>query len=281
MDLFKLNNSNRSLIAVLLNRAHIPVPLNELEDQDDETTLPTMSGGLTPEGPPHFASSPLEGRRQAHSSSLEDTDVAHALLRAASTLVSMSAKRRDESRLGRQECLRHVSVFITFGGPRAHGHAVGDTGVEPVPKHSCERRPRFPTLCWQECGHGSTSACATSASSALLVGRRLRRGRGPVTVLRSGKQERQIGDDLQVVIRRWIQEKPGGPFGLFGFEQTSSGTCPPLDTHCRCTLTHAVSHPGPMMCLERIQRPIRVGHHSNPSLSADQDGHFRRRIAGS
>ena len=38
------------------------------------------------------------------------------------------------------------SVFITFGGPQAHGHSVGDAGFHPwrtllsVPRsHSCER----------------------------------------------------------------------------------------------------------------------------------------------
>jgi len=35
-----------------------------------------------------------------------------------------------------------------------------------------------------------------------------------------------------------------------------------------------------MMCLKGIQRPIGIGHHSNPSLSADQNGHFRRSVAG-
>lgn len=33
----------------------------------------------------------------------------------------MSARRRDESRHGRQECLRHT-VFIDFGGPQMQGH---------------------------------------------------------------------------------------------------------------------------------------------------------------
>jgi hypothetical protein len=35
-----------------------------------------------------------------------------------------------------------------------------------------------------------------------------------------------------------------------------------------------------MMCLKGIQRPIRIGHHSNSPLGADQDGHFRRSVAG-
>ena len=35
---------------------------------------------------------------------------------AASTLVSMSARRRDESRRSTQECVRH-GVFMNFGGP--------------------------------------------------------------------------------------------------------------------------------------------------------------------
>jgi hypothetical protein len=37
--------------------------------------------------------------------------MAHALLRAASTLVSMSARRRDESRRSTQECVRHEGIF--------------------------------------------------------------------------------------------------------------------------------------------------------------------------
>ncbi len=39
-------------------------------------------------------------------------DVAHALLRAASTLVSLSANRRDESRRSRQERPRHVGAIV-------------------------------------------------------------------------------------------------------------------------------------------------------------------------
>jgi hypothetical protein len=35
-----------------------------------------------------------------------------------------------------------------------------------------------------------------------------------------------------------------------------------------------------MMCLEGIQRPIGISDHSNPSLSADQDSHVRRSVAG-
>jgi hypothetical protein len=40
--------------------------------------------------------------------------VAHALLRAASTLVSMFALRRDESRRSTQKCVRH-DVFKGAG----------------------------------------------------------------------------------------------------------------------------------------------------------------------
>ena len=36
-----------------------------------------------------------------------------------------------------------------------------------------------------------------------------------------------------------------------------------------------------MVCLERIQGPIGIGHHSDPSLSANQDGHLGRLVAGS
>jgi|HubBroStandDraft_5_1064220.scaffolds.fasta_scaffold133518_2 hypothetical protein len=35
-----------------------------------------------------------------------------------------------------------------------------------------------------------------------------------------------------------------------------------------------------MMCLEGVQRPIGISHHSDPSFSADQDGHVRRSVAG-
>jgi hypothetical protein len=72
-----------------------------------------------------------------------------------------------------------------------------------------------------------------------------------------------------------------GPLGPFGFEQTSLRTCPPLDADHGIAVANAVSHPGAMMCLERIERPIGIGHHSNPSLSADQDGHFGRCVARS
>ncbi len=34
------------------------------------------------------------------------------------------------------------------------------------------------------------------------------------------------------------------------------------------------------MRLERIERPIRIGHHVNPTLGSDQNGHVRGSVAG-
>jgi hypothetical protein len=48
------------------------------------------------------------------------TPVAHVLLRAASTLMSMSAKRRDESRRSTQECVRHGPSLSPSVGQQAH-----------------------------------------------------------------------------------------------------------------------------------------------------------------
>jgi hypothetical protein len=61
------------------------------------------------------------------SAPLKTTDpiVAHALLRAVFALLRTrfltNSKRSQECERGTQEC-----VFITFGGPQAHGHSVED-----------------------------------------------------------------------------------------------------------------------------------------------------------
>ena len=76
-----------------------------------------------------------------------------------------------------------------------------------------------------------------------------------------------------------LEEETGGPFGLCGFEQTSSRTCPPLHTDVRCGLANPVGHTGTVVHLQRIERPIRIGHHPDASLFRDQNRHVRGGVA--
>ena len=77
-----------------------------------------------------------------------------------------------------------------------------------------------------------------------------------------------------------VEEKAGGPFRLCGFEQTSARICPPFYAHNGRALAHAVGHFRAMVRLEGIERPIGIGHHANPSLGGDKNGHVRGSVAG-
>ena len=73
---------------------------------------------------------------------------------------------------------------------------------------------------------------------------------------------------------RSVEKSAGRLFRLYGFEQTSSSTCPPLHAHIDRALAHPISHVCPMMQLQRFERPIRIGNHPNP-LGGHQNGHVR------
>ena len=79
---------------------------------------------------------------------------------------------------------------------------------------------------------------------------------------------------------RAVEEKAGGPFRLCGFEQTSARICPSFYAYDGRALAHPVGHLRPMLRLERIERPIRIGHHVNPPFRGDEDGHVRGSVAG-
>jgi len=80
--------------------------------------------------------------------------------------------------------------------------------------------------------------------------------------------------------QRALEEETGGPFGLCGFEQASSRTCPPLHAHMRCGLANPIGHTGAVMQLQRIERPIRVGNHSDAAFVRDQNGQVGGDVAG-
>ena len=77
-----------------------------------------------------------------------------------------------------------------------------------------------------------------------------------------------------------VQEKAGGPFRLCGFEQTSARICPSFYAYDGRALAHPVGHFRAVVRLEGVQRPIRIGHHANPSLGGDENGHVRGSVAG-
>ena len=77
-----------------------------------------------------------------------------------------------------------------------------------------------------------------------------------------------------------VEKKAGGPFRLYGFEQTSARICPSFHAHNGRALAHPVGHFRPVVRLEGIQRPIGIGHHANPTLGGDENGHVRGSVAG-
>ncbi len=81
-------------------------------------------------------------------------------------------------------------------------------------------------------------------------------------------------------VRGAVEEKAGGPFRLYGFEQTSARICPSFYAYDGRALAHAVGHLRAVMQLERIQRPVGIGHHANLSFSGNENGHVRGSVAG-
>jgi hypothetical protein len=76
-----------------------------------------------------------------------------------------------------------------------------------------------------------------------------------------------------------VKKGAGRLYRFCGFEQASPRTCPPLYAHIDCALTHPIRHFRPMVQLQRFERPIRIGNHSNP-LRGHQDSHIRGSVPG-
>jgi hypothetical protein len=77
-----------------------------------------------------------------------------------------------------------------------------------------------------------------------------------------------------------MEKKAGGPFRLNSFEQTSARICPSFYAHNGRALAHPVGHFRAVVQLERIQRPIGIGHHADRALGGDENGHVRGSVAG-
>ena len=77
-----------------------------------------------------------------------------------------------------------------------------------------------------------------------------------------------------------MEKKACGAFRLNSFEQTSAGICPPFHPYDRGVLANPVGHFRPVVRLERIQRPVGIGQHANPTLGGDENGHVRGSVAG-
>ncbi len=90
--------------------------------------------------------------------------------------------------------------------------------------------------------------------------------------LRDGGYERPLAD------HRIAEQQASGPFGLCGFKQTSSRTCPPFYTDGAVPMTDPVSHASPMVLLQGVQAPIAAGHDPNAPVGSNQNRRiFRRR----
>jgi hypothetical protein len=77
-----------------------------------------------------------------------------------------------------------------------------------------------------------------------------------------------------------MEKKAGGPFRLNSFEQTSARICPSFHAHDRRVLANSVGHFRTVVRLERIQWPVGIGQHANPTLGGDENGHVRGSVAG-
>jgi hypothetical protein len=77
------------------------------------------------------------------------------------------------------------------------------------------------------------------------------------------------------------QQAASGSIELFGFEQTSSTSCPPLQTNGLILLADPIDHLCTMMSEKGVQGPIGLCNESNASLLPDDNGHTRELVAGS